>query len=203
MLVNNVKLYRKVRVGGNKYLGSKDKRVRSTGYVLELFPEGWFCGKRVLDIGCAGGAICFAVSGEVKLAVGVDVDEGRIKAAIKIANDNNVENVQFACSNINHKKVFVKRDCIFLLNVLHHEKDPSILLGHCMGATNEYLCIEHPKKGYFSSNKAYAPSDKKVIYDWKDIEAMATSNGFELIKKKKSDAPHTKGSRIVGLFKKI
>jgi SAM-dependent methyltransferase len=201
MILNDVKLYRTIKINNKKYLGSKDKRVRDIVYIVNLFPSNWFDGKTVLDVGCAGGAICFAVSPMVREAIGIDISWKRIAAAYKIARENAVSNVWFYPQNINDCYM-ANFDCIFLLNVLHHEKDPTILLGRCCSSAKEYVCIEHPRKGYFSSNDAYAASEKKNICDWKDVEAFVLSHGFKLATKRKSPVPHAKGTRIVGLFKK-
>ena len=165
MILKNVKLYREVIASGKRFLGSRDKRIRGVHYILDMFSPRGLAKKTVLDIGCAGGAICFAVADRAKQVTGIDVSPERINAARVIKEEIGIKNVFFAVANVN-KWILKDYDCIFLLNVLHHEKNPEILLSRCTCFANEYLCIEHPKKGYFSSNSAYAESDKKVIMNW-------------------------------------
>ena len=201
MKLKNVKLYRQVNAGGRKYIGSEDKRIRDVHYILDMFPPFWFVKRTVLDVGCAGGAVCFAVAGWAKEVTGIDVNRGRIEAAKKIAEMAKIKNICFENVNIN-ERILKDYDCIFLLNVLHHERNPTVLMSRCMYAANEYLCIEHPKKGYFSSNNAYAETDKEIIWGWEDVERFVLANGFSLAARRKSQAPHVKGSRICGLFKR-
>lgn len=204
MRVDGVKLYRDIRIGGEVYTGSKDRRRRGISYILELFPAGWFAGKMVLDIGCAGGAICFAAADKgAPVAMGIDVDATRIHAAKRIARKNLIANVFFKNANVNDIELPHIYDCIFLLNVLHHEKDPRILMGRCARAAKEFVCIEHPKRGYFSTNNAHADAEQTHVMNWKDVCYFMEDNGCTLDRSVKSNVPHTKGSRYVGLFKRI
>lgn len=190
------KLYRKFKLSGKSYVGTEDKHKRDTMYILDLFPENFFRDKTILDIGCAGGAICFLAG--AKSATGIDTNKERVAAANKIKKENEIESIDFICGNVNewYKGQFF--DCVFLLNVLHHEKDPSILLNKLRC---KYICIEHPVKGYFSSNNAYAPADKTVICGCDKLTKLLPD--FKLIAKRKSSAYFSHGKRRVMLFEKI
>ena len=69
------KTYRVFEVDGVTYSGKDGKKGRTCDYIFDLFPERYFEGKTVLDIGCAAGAVLFEANKRgIKEGTGVDVD---------------------------------------------------------------------------------------------------------------------------------
>jgi SAM-dependent methyltransferase len=197
--LKGVKLYRNIVIGNKRYVGEKDKRRRGTDYVLEMLPD--VSGQTVLDVGCAGGAMCFAVAEKAEFVQGVDVNEDRIKAALQIAKKHKIKNVSFVCDSV-WNLPSDKYDGVLLLNILHHEKDPGFLLDR-MTRCADWVCIEHPVKGYFSTNGAEHPADRTVVYGFGDIVRFMDNVGWRCVRRAKSRAPHAKGARCIGLFARV
>lgn len=202
MKIRGVKLYRKIILGENSYLGTKDKNIRDVEYIFDLFPKEYFKGKRVLDIGCAGGGISFRAASEAQYVVGIDILRKRIKAADKIKSKHNINNIEFLCDNIHtYMDKILNIDCVFLLNVLHHEKDPIGLL-HMLNDKCSGLCIEHPIDSYFSKRKGYDPATTANALKFDEISDYLKNKGWILHKESVSNSPHVHGERKVGIFLK-
>lgn len=146
-ILQGVKLYRDVRVGQRLFRGSRDGESRPIDYVLDVLPEHGLTGKSVLDLGTAGGAVCFeAVRRGCERAVGVEIADSRIRGAKLIKRITGVPNVEFIQGDfyafLGHR---VRQfDVIFVLNVLHHLANPFPLLRRICRASREHVVLETP-----------------------------------------------------------
>ena len=182
--IPNVKTYRNIRIGDKLILGSKDKNIREVNYILDLFPKGYFNDKVVLDIGCAGGALCFGIAEEAKKVVGLEVKGDRIKAARLVQERFNVDNVEFLDSNVTEwlQQDSIKNiDCVFLLNVLHHVENPKKVLKK-MSKYVKMICVEHLLTKYSRLGAEHAIAPDELIQ-------LMEEAGFSLKQQKLSDNP--------------
>jgi SAM-dependent methyltransferase len=146
-ILHGVKLYREVHIGGTIFRGTADTPGRTIGYVFDLLPDHAVTGKTVLDLGTAGGAVCFeAVRRGARLAVGVETEDRRIRGARYIKRKIGLPNVEFVQQDF--WDFFSERhpafDVILILNVLHHLANPRPLLRRICKAARERIVIEIP-----------------------------------------------------------
>ena len=146
-ILGGVKLFRDVRVGDTVFRGSKDTVSRSVDYIFDALPPDTLAGRAVLDIGAAGGAVCFeAVNQGCRSAVGVEIAEERIRGADAIKRLTRARNIHFVQQDFfgflrDRSRQF---DVVFLLNVLHHLGNPFPLLRRVARTTRDVLVIESP-----------------------------------------------------------
>lgn len=201
-ILNNKKLYRDIVINNKLYRGSRDAgRKRNINYITSIFPDNYFSNKTVLDIGCAGGAICFytALQG-CKIATGIERDNEKISCANQIKKENNIGNVRFLELDIqdflNRNKE--KFDIVFALNILHHMENPFLFLKEISQIAQEAICIETPTKSI------YGFKTHRVVKPWnQDYTAFMENNGFDLRKKFTSGDDGEKfygGKRMAYLF---
>jgi hypothetical protein len=147
VVLQDVKLFRDVRIGGTTYRGSGDAVSRPVDYIFDALPEDALKGKVVLDLGSAGGAMCFgAVERGCAQAVGVEIAEIRLRGAEALKRIAGVENVRFVRGDFfaflrGRTREF---DIVFALNVLHHLGNPFPLLRRICRASNDYFVLETP-----------------------------------------------------------
>lgn len=146
-ILHGVKLYREVHIGGRIFRGTADTPGRTIGYVFDLLPSGALAGKTVLDLGTAGGAVCFeAVGRGARLAVGVETEDRRIRGARFIKRRTRFKNVEFVQQDFWEffQRTRPEFDLILILNVLHHLANPRPLLRRIAKAARERIVIEIP-----------------------------------------------------------
>jgi 2-polyprenyl-3-methyl-5-hydroxy-6-metoxy-1,4-benzoquinol methylase len=146
-ILHGVKLYREVHIGGTIFRGTADTSGRTIGYVFDLLPTGAVTGKTVLDLGTAGGAVCFeAVERGARLAVGVETEDRRIRGARFIKRRTRLKNVEFVQQDFWEffQRTRPEFDLILVLNVLHHLANPRPLLRRIAKAARERIVVEIP-----------------------------------------------------------
>lgn len=194
-VLENTKLYREVAWDGVVYLGSDDVG-GDTDYLIDFFSEHCLKNKRILDLGSAGGAVCFtAIRSGVSFATGVELDERRIKGARKLKKILGVKNVEFIKKDFYNylyklNKIF---DITFVLNILHHIRNPYPLLQKVCRVTREYIIIETPKKwsvdkyGREYCSKLSLVEGAREVQSIEDIINYLKVFSFYLIFEKQSD----------------
>ena len=146
-ILHGVKLYRDVRIGGTVFRGAADTPGRTIDYIFDLLPATALAGKTVLDLGTAGGAVCFeAVRRGAKRAVGVEMEERRIRGARFIKRKTRLATVEFVEQDFWQylQRTRPRVDVVFTLNVLHHLANPFPLLRRIAAAALERIVIEIP-----------------------------------------------------------
>ena len=146
-VLQDVKLFRDIRIGGTTFRGSGDAINRPIDYVFEALPAGALAGKTVLDLGSAGGAVCFgAIERGCAQAVGVEIAEVRVRGALAIKRIARVGNVQFVQQDFFAylRGRALDFDVVFTLNVLHHLGNPFPLLRRIARAAREHVVLETP-----------------------------------------------------------
>lgn len=200
------KTYRIIELDGNRYYGKDACRNRESGYIFDGFPQNYFKGKKILDLGCAAGGILFELyKKDMGFGIGVDIDSNKMKAGIDIVKKHKINNIEFFNIDFfeSNDQFF---DCIFILNLLHHLPDPYMVLDFACKFCKEFICIE------MTNDSWYVPysRDKKTKTAFssplggKDFKKYLFNNGFECIYKKKSlnQKSFKGGIRYVCLFKK-
>ncbi len=147
LILQGVKLYRDIHVDGTVFRGTADTPGRTIHYVFDFLPEDALAGKTVLDLGTAGGAVCFeAVRRGASSATGVETEERRIRGARFIKRRTRQDRVTFVQQDFweffGHTRPQV--DVIFALNVLHHFENPMPLLRRIAHAARERIVVEVP-----------------------------------------------------------
>lgn len=202
VILENKKLYRDIVINNKLYRGSRDTaRKRNINYITAIFPDKYFLNKTVLDLGCAGGAICFhaALQG-CKLAVGVDKDNENISCATQIKDEHNIGNIGFFNLDlydflVGNKEKF---DVIFALNILHHVDKPLALLRDVCRTAQEAICIETPVGDIFDPELGRVVKSRNQDY----ITFMG-NYGFDLKREfvsGKDSKNFFGGERVVYLF---
>jgi SAM-dependent methyltransferase len=104
-------------------------------------------GRTVLEVGCALGY--FSLEAEARGAarvVGVELEEDRFRGAI-LLKDIKGSNVSFLQRDIIRDPLDERFEYVFLLNVVHHLKEPRRALRQLASVTGECLIIEFPTSG--------------------------------------------------------
>lgn len=146
-LLHGVKLYREVHVGGTVFRGTADTPGRTIRYVFDLLPDDAIAGRTVLDLGTAGGAVCFEAAGRgARSAVGVETEGRRIRGARFIRRRTREKKVTFVHQDFWEffQQTRPHFDVIFALNVLHHFANPLPLLRRVAQAAGERIVVEVP-----------------------------------------------------------
>jgi len=201
------KTYRIIELYGNVYSGKDGHKKRQSDYVFNGFPQNYFKGKDVLDIGCAAGAILFeAYKKGIHEGIGVDIDSSKMNIGVEIAKKHNIDNISFFNTDFfdDNDKIF---DCVFILNLLHHLPDPYMILDFACKFSKEFICVETP------IDAMYVPynRDKKAVTVFK---SSLTADNFEnyivdkefkcVYKKESSNQKSFKGGiRCVYIFKRF
>jgi len=200
------KTYRIIELDGNRYYGKDGHKGRKSGYIFDGFPQNYFEGKKILDLGCAAGGILFELYKKgMSVGIGVDIDSNKMDVGIDIVKKHKINNIKFFNIDFfdNNDQFF---DCIFILNLLHHLSNPYMILDFACKFCKEFICIEMADDPWY----APYPRDKKTktIFSsplgGKDFEKHLFNNGFECMYKKESlNQENFKGGvRYVYLFKK-
>jgi len=164
-ILQGIKLFRDVRVGGTTYRGSSDSESRPVDYLFDGLPDGALRGKTVLDLGSAGGAVCFAaVERGCELAVGLETAESRIRGAEAIRRITGLANVRFIPADFYTYlgAAGPRFDAVFALNVLHHLGNPFPLLRRMCRAAKHYVILETPEDVGPSRYGEYSPDALQV-----------------------------------------
>jgi 2-polyprenyl-3-methyl-5-hydroxy-6-metoxy-1,4-benzoquinol methylase len=147
LILQGVKLYREIHIDGIVFRGTADTPGRTIHYVFDVLPEGALAGKTVLDLGTAGGAVCFeAVRRGASGATGVETEERRIRGARFIKRRTGQDRVTFVQQDFWEffQQSRPQVDVIFALNVLHHFGNPLPLLRQIVHAARERIVVEVP-----------------------------------------------------------
>ena len=203
------KTYRIIELDGNIYFGRDGHKKRQSNYIFNGFPQNYFKGSDILDIGCASGAILFeAYKKGMNEGVGVDIDHSKMDIGIDIAKKHDINNVKFFNINFfdDNDKSF---DCVFILNLLHHLPDPYKILDFACKFSKEFICVEMP------IDAMYVPytRDKKTNTIFKsplsanDFENYIIDKDFKCVYKRESNNQKnfkgvTRYVYIFGKFKK-
>ena len=207
------KTYRIINIDNNIYKGRDSNKNRTSKYIIDALggPE-ILKDKEVLDLACASGAILFEVRNFIKKGTGADVDDKKLNVGKDIISEHNIENISL--HNIRLEQFLVKEnkqkyDCIFLLNIIHHLPKPREALDLVAEISNNLICIEAPKEGFYNPY----PRDEKLptpsmALSIADIDAHLSSRGFKLVNKIKSEnqenfmGPEGDYERYVCVFEK-
>lgn len=203
------KTYRIFDVDGEEYSGKDGHKGRTCKYILDLFPNGWFNGKRVLDMGCAAGAMLFECN-KLGMQEGVGVDADWEKRAIgeKICEKHEIDNIEFRSAGT-ARPLFIdvdygKFDCVFLLNLLHHLPDPVEMLEYCCKVAKEYLCIETPDKAMYAPYGRDKHKEREKPFSVDEMIDFVYDRGFGCEGKRPSENQDSfeGGDRYVYLLRK-
>lgn len=201
------KTYRIIDIDGHLYDGKDGSKGRLPNYVVDAFGDGYFKGKRVLDLACASGAILFAIREQIESGTGVDVDSKKLNIGKLIAHDHDFQHLNFHEEKL---ESFLERndesfDCVFMLNILHHLQDPYRMLDIVAEICDDTICVEAPVKGFY---RAY-PRDHHLTplfdkVDISDITQHLASRNYELIVQNKSENQESfiGPERYVSIYKK-
>jgi SAM-dependent methyltransferase len=146
-ILEDVKLFRDIRIGDTTYRGAHDTGGRTINYVFSLLPKDAFVGKDVLDVGSAAGAACFeAIARGSRRAVAVEISERSLRGGLFIKRREHIQNVKFVSQDFfaflrGRKYQF---DVIFVLNVLHHLANPFPMLRRICRTARKHVIIEVP-----------------------------------------------------------
>jgi len=146
----------------------------------------------VLDLGCGNGQQTIKVAKKCKKVIGLDYNYQQLHIARKIAEDQDVKNVEFRQSNLEAKLKFKSNffDKIFCLDVLEHIYNRKLLLNEIkrLLKKNGILFISVPNKNTSwkkIQKKAglnyYADPDHKIEYSLKQIKLILIKAGFLIL----------------------
>ncbi len=161
LVLQRVKLYRDIRSDGATFRGSDDAPGGTVDYILDLFPPDAFRDASVLDLGSAGGAVCFeAARRACREAIGVEIETRRIRGAWAIQRRLRCRTVRFHQQDLYRyleRRTGEAYDIVFALNILHHFSHPVPLLAKLGRASRDYLCIETPDDARATAFREYGP----------------------------------------------
>lgn len=106
-------------------------------------------GKRVLDLGCSGGAFSIGLADKAELVLGIDADPLVIGRARERARAGNVENVSFRCAVISPELIdtLPRFDVTLFLSVFHHMlTDSDAYAWNQNEGINPWVCLERIKR---------------------------------------------------------
>jgi hypothetical protein len=203
------KTYRKIVVGQDEYVGRDGYKNRLPDYLTAPFGKGFFSGKRVLDLGCASGAVLFmlAQSG-IECGVGVEIDKKKLDIGREIKANHAFDKIQLYETDIlsyfrDHLEQF---DCVFLLNILHHLPNPHMVMDYSASVSSDIICMEMPDKAWYvpyprdkakkkSFNRPLGPA--QIISYMKDLSFHVQS-----ILESENRESFIGGTRNIYIFKK-
>jgi hypothetical protein len=188
-ILPGVKLYREVRIGQTRYRGSRDSLARPMDYVFEALPAAAYERASVLDVGTAGGAVCFgAVDRGASRAVGLELAIERIRGARALKRLAQADTVEFlAEDSFTYLTGCVAEfDVVFVLNVLHHVTNIYPLLHRVARASRRYVVIEGPERWAPGQYASYHHSlemvdDAEPIRTLEGITKFMHAAGFEVM----------------------
>lgn len=203
-ILDGVKLYRDVRVGPTCFRGSRDGSSRPIDYVFDIVPPGALAGASVLDLGTAGGAVCFeSVQRGAAHAIGVEIAPARIRGARAIKRIAGVPNVDFV-----HEDFYefltpraLQFDLTFVLNVLHHVENPVPLLKRICRSSRRYLVVESPDdmtvEGFSSYSAGLNGIEGLPVRAFGDVIALLELCDFHLerVERSSPDAAFHRGEQ--------
>lgn len=166
-----------------------------------------FSGKRVLDLGCANGVYTAEISKIAGSVLGIEVNEKYLQDAIRLKNDNNIENLEFRCCKIEDLDCEEKFDAVIMIEVLEHVSDEATILqkiGDCLKddgcfilfAPNKLYPFETHGMGLFGRNVnfkgsvpflSWAPGFVRKhfldvrIYTRSGLRRLLKNNGLDII----------------------
>jgi len=201
------KTYRVINIDDKIYFGKDSFKNRTSSYIIDAFDEDFFKNKKVLDLGCASGAVLFEIKDSIKIGVGVDVDLKKLNIGKQIAKDHKIENITFSEDRLERflYKTSEFFDCIFLLNILHHVQNPYGILNIVAEISDDLICIEAPEKGFYDAYKRDLGKEIKFNkLDLQDIISFLEERNYSLLRSQKSENQESfdGADRSVCVFKK-
>lgn len=120
--------------------------------LAQIFPAD-LTGKTVLDIGSANGYFCFeAMKRGAKRAVGIEITDTAIRQSRLLA-DCLQSKAEFQQLDIDIDEVVEQFDYVLCLNVLHHMRNPLVVLEKLIKIAREKLIIEVATPGKHDRKK--------------------------------------------------
>lgn len=203
------KTYRKIVVGQNEYVGRDGYKNRLPDYLITPFGKEFFNGKRVLDLGCASGAVLFMLAQlEIECGVGVEIDKKKLDIGREIKAIHAFDKVQLYKTDIlsyfrDHLEQF---DCVFLLNILHHLPNPHMVMDYSASVSNDIICMEMPDKAWYvpyPRDKAKKKSFSEPLGPAQIINYMkGLSFHLQRILESENQESFMGGTRKIYIFKK-
>ncbi|HEX2103815.1 MAG TPA: methyltransferase domain-containing protein [Solirubrobacteraceae bacterium] len=120
------------------------ERLRVLSRVMETMTSGLLerldirPGARCLDVGCGGGDVTLALArlaGPAGEAVGIDIDEVKLRLARDEAADAGVENVDYRAASVDELPQDGEFDLVYARFLLTHLADPGAALRSMIGAS--------------------------------------------------------------------
>ena len=127
-------------------------------------------GSTVIDVGCGGGHVSFALAERVGLqgqVIGIDFDEEKIALAQADAKSMGISNVRFLAADVTTPWAVVPADFIYARFILTHLADPHALLRHAMTALKPGGAImveDIDMAGRFTSPESAAVDRSMALY---------------------------------------
>lgn len=135
-------------LGGPTAITRFDYSVNSRLSLMKQYYD--FSGKKVLDLGCANGVYTAEISKIACSVLGIELNENYLQDAIRLKNDNNIENLEFKCCKIEDLDCEEKFDAVIMIEVLEHVSDEDAILqkiGACL-KDDGYFILFSPNKLY-------------------------------------------------------
>ena len=137
MLAENDFSYQNVELPFGLKTGGKDRSPTARA----IFPDD-MTGKSVLDIGCMSGFFCFeAEKRGATRVVGVEIDRERLRSSA-LLGDCIGSRTEFLLLDVEKAALPGTFDYVLCLNVLHHLRNPLMVLEKLIAATREKLVLE-------------------------------------------------------------
>ncbi|MCB1156014.1 MAG: class I SAM-dependent methyltransferase [Leptospiraceae bacterium] len=200
------KTYRTIEFGDYQYSGT-DNKDRSVDYIFRLLPSDEFRGKKVLDLGCAAGAVLFrSLDFGIQKGLGVDFEPRRIEIGNQIIRDHNIPSLKLINQDLESflqekEELF---DIVFLLNILHHFSKPLEILKQAIKWAQDWLIIEYPDSLRYKPVRYEINPEKETSISMEEIISELEKSRFRLIKQEISECENfAGGSRSLYLFQKF
>lgn len=151
--------------------------------------------KKILDIGCGAGTICFYLAGKGHLITGVDISKKAVTKCLKSAKDMGLKNTEFFVMNFPEEKILNKKyDLVILTEVIEHLDNDILALKEI------YKLLKPQGKLVLSTPSINAPLtrlrltknfDKRVghlrRYELEQLKKILKEQGFKVLKIRKTE----------------
>lgn len=107
-------------------------------------------GKRVLDLGCGNGVYTAEIARIADSVVGIEAHEEYLQDAIRLKEEEDIENLEFKCCKIEELGCEEKFDVVIMIEVLEHVSDEYTILQKIRDCLVEdgYFILFAPNKLY-------------------------------------------------------